>query len=183
MSQPLEQDFVAQLRGMAGSTPVIAVPSTETIVRSGRSRVARRRSLYTGALGLALFAGAGIATMPNFGAPAPIVQATPVVAAQHDIANPLDTRVLAPEGIVATDQVSPLIETTEAVQPAETVQPTEATVGDSVVEAGGRTQTNRLAPLATGLAVAGTASLATAAGLIVRSRQLAPVPVRVRARQ
>jgi len=156
-----DADFVAQLRGMAGTTPGVAVPGAATIVAAGRSRLARRRSIYSGVLGAVLLAGAGFATMPHVGVvPGPV----PVAAVSQSLA-PRDLPT-EPVGVM------PLLQPVEVTHDGDEVE---------VVEAGAGAQAQALTPLGVGLGIAGTAALGTAAGLAIRSRKLAPVAVKAAA--
>jgi len=166
VSDVSDADFVNHLRHMAAATPVIAVPGADTIVRAGRSRVARRRSVYAGAFGLALLAGAGLATMPQVGVVNPGVQPIAAVSEAAPFA-PLDSRLDSRTGPSEPVAIAPL------------AQPTEVQLAaDELVEAGSSSVSQRISPLATGLGIAGAASLGTAAGLAVRSRKLQPATVR-----
>jgi hypothetical protein len=143
-----DADFVNHLRHLAVATPGITVPDPGAIVRAGRSRVARRRSVFAGAFGVLLFAGAGIATMPQFSPGATLPPYTPVAAT------------------VQVQPVEPLLTRGVPVEPV-----------DAQLEAGGATAANEgISPWATGLGIAGAASLGTAAGLAVRSRRLTAQP-------
>jgi len=193
MSQDLE--FVEQLRGMAGSTPDIAVPGVGTIVRVGRSRVARRRSLFASAFGVVLLAGAGISTMPQVGLVGPGANVQPIAAmSQPEQIAPARGLLIepgaAPESAEPASAGAPNVESpVAAIAPLD--QALEYSIGDypgaeqtmndaAVVEAAGSSAAANWSPWATGLGIAGTASLATAAGLALRSRKLAPAPVQVR---
>jgi len=196
MSQDLE--FVEQLRGMAGSTPDIAVPGVGTIVRAGRSRVARRNSLFTSAFGVVLLAGAGISTMPHTGLVGPGASVQPVAAmSQVEQVAPARGLLLAPGAAPESDAAvadaavesagvsGPSVESPiAAIAPLD--QALEYSVSDypaddaATVEAAGANSDLAWSPWATGLGIAGTASLATAAGLALRSRKLAPASVRIR---
>jgi len=169
MSHNSDAEFVAQLRGMATSLPPISVPGTESIVRAGRSRVARRRSAFAGAFGFALLAGAGLTTLPGLAGSGATQTPVGIVAQQETIAphSAITPRDLVSEPVeVAAPLVGPAVSSEMSAD------------DEAIVEAGTATDVRGLTPLATGLGIAGTASLATAAGLAVRSRRLQPAPVR-----
>jgi len=68
----VDAEFVASLRGMAdNAAPHLAPPSAATVIPLARRRVARRRSVISGAFGVALLAGAGITQIVPAGLPLP----------------------------------------------------------------------------------------------------------------
>jgi len=208
MSHQVDSDFVDQLRGMAATTPVIAVPGAETIIRAGRHRMAQRRSAYAGAFGVVLLGSAGLSTMlPGFGgvavteqltapvahfeAPAPAVGAPESVLAPNSRGAEAGATAAEPLESLAYDGVAPL--DTQLVQPTDLPVLEDANLDsagldsarleDESIEATGATiaPTHQLSPLATGLGIAGVAALGTAAGLALQARRLTPALAKARA--
>jgi len=177
MSHNSDLEFVTQLRGMAATPPVIAVPAAATIVRAGRSRKARNHSVFAGAFGVALLAGAGFTMLPQTVGNSQLEVEAPVAAITHVEplvrgVEPMTTRL--PEAAVGLEAG----EAFDAIAPTEAVVP--GTETEQYVEAGGTTTAHAISPWAAGLGIAGAASLGTAAGLAVRSRRIQAAPVRVR---
>jgi len=204
MSPRTDSDFVDQLRAMAATTPVIAVPGAATIVRAGRSRVARRRSVYAGAFGVVLMAGAGFTALAQ---PANLLSAEhsaadAAVAYEQPLYPPaprLEGGAEAPDAagpeaaIAPTDiEISPhdeVADETRSVAEApvgsdssitdDAELPLDAVATDTDVEAASSQRASGLSPLAASLGAAGVASLAAATGLAIRSRKLQPAVARV----
>jgi len=170
MSSQTDHEFVEQLRSMAAATPVIAVPGSATIVQAGRSRIARRRSIFAGAFGLALLAGAGLSTLPQLGVIGSVTPTAPMAAVAHlEPVSPLHSRAIPLDQAEVDALAAPLVDPGDFGQVDEADAP-EALLVDASAQVGIR----NLTPLATGLGIAGAASLGTAAGLALRSRRLQP---------